>query len=95
MEIGVTGKYNLIENIFLTAAVLSHGTQYARIIEDSVFTVKKISGYVDLNAGLEYRYMKNLSFFANFNNILMSKYERWYAYPVEKFNFLAGLTYSF
>jgi hypothetical protein len=95
MEIGITGKYNLVENIFLNAALLSRGSQYARIIEDSVFTVKKMNGYVDLNAGVEYRYMKNLSFFANFNNILMSNYERWYAYPSEKFNFLAGLTYSF
>jgi hypothetical protein len=95
MEAGLTGRYNLFENIFLNATLLTRGTQYARVIEDSVFTVKKISGYVDLNAGVEYVYMKNLSFFANFNNILMSKYERWYAYPSEKFNFLVGLTYSF
>jgi hypothetical protein len=95
MEAGITGRYNLFENIYLNATLLTRGTQYARVIEDSVFTVKKIGSYVDLNAGVEYVYMKNLSFFANFNNILMSKYERWYGYPSERFNFLAGLAYSF
>jgi len=95
MEIGVTGKYILFDNIVLNATVLSRGNQYARVVEDSITTVKKVSGYVDLNAGVEFRYIKNLTFFANFNNILMSKYERWYAYPSEKFNFLAGMTYSF
>jgi hypothetical protein len=106
MEAGITGRYNLFENIYLNASLLIHGTQYERHFTDSSppfggpatsssFVVRPIDGYVDLNAGVEYVYMKNLSFFANFNNMLMSKYERWYGYPSEKFNFLAGLTYSF
>jgi hypothetical protein len=95
MLASITGRYNLLDNIYLNATFLTNGTQYARVTEDSIISIRKISGYVDLNAGVEYVYMKNLSFFAKFNNILMSGYKRWYGYPTEKFNFLAGLTYSF
>jgi hypothetical protein len=33
--------------------------------------------------------------FLNFNNIAGQRYERWYAYPTQKFNLLGGLTYTF
>ena len=95
MEGGVSGKYTLMDNIFIRATLFMRGNEYGRAMSDSISTVKKLSGYADMNAGVEYVYMKNLSFFANFNNILMTQYRRWYGYPVEKFNFLAGLTYSF
>jgi hypothetical protein len=90
-------RVNYIYNkqIILNATLLSNGAQYARIVSDSTFIAKKINGYADLNLGVEYRYLKNISFFLHVNNLLLAKYERWYNYPNEKINFLAGLTYAF
>jgi len=54
-----------------------------------------MKGLVDVNLGLEYRYTKFLSAFLNLNNLAAQRYQRWYAYPTQKFNLLGGLTYTF
>lgn len=77
---------------------------------DSTYTVE-FSGYdavegvdvyamtltpvVDFNLGVEYRYTERLSGFISLNNILIQRYQRWNQYPVQRFNVLAGITYSF
>ncbi len=53
-----------------------------------------LQGFVDANLGFEYRYTKDLSAFIRFNNLLNSRYQRWYGYPVQGFQVLGGLTYS-
>lgn len=50
---------------------------------------------VDLNAGLEYRISKPLSFFAKANNFGFQKYEQWLGYTSKSLNWLAGISYSF
>lgn len=55
----------------------------------------KIKPWGDINIAAEYRYSKLLSFYVNLNNLTFNKYQRWYNYPVYRFNALAGLTYSF
>ncbi len=54
-----------------------------------------LDSYVDVNFGLEYRYTKRLSAFINFNNIAAKRYQKWNKYPVQGFNALGGITYSF
>ncbi len=52
-------------------------------------------GAFDLNAGLEFRVMKNLLLWAQFNNITNSAYQRWNQYDVYGFNLLGGVTLQF
>ena len=61
--------------------------------KNSIYIID-LDSYVDANLGIEYRYTKDLSAFIRFNNLISSRYERWYGYPVQGFQVLGGLTYS-
>lgn len=49
----------------------------------------------NLYAGASYDVYKGFSAFVRLQNILNKKYQYYYNYPVEGFNFVAGLSYSF
>lgn len=49
----------------------------------------------NLYAGADYALLKNLSIFAQVNNLLNKEYVRYDAYPAQKLNFLAGLSLQF
>jgi hypothetical protein len=70
------------------------GTEF---INDQPISVvsDRIKPIVDANVGLEYRYTERLSGFLSLNNLLIQRYQRWNNYPVQRFNVMAGLTYSF
>jgi hypothetical protein len=55
----------------------------------------RLEGALDLNAGVEFRVIRNVKLWAQFNNILNREYERWNQYPVYGFNFLGGVVFSF
>jgi hypothetical protein len=50
---------------------------------------------MDLSAGLEFKIVKNVKLWAQFNNIFNDDYQRWNQYPVYGFNFLGGVVFSF
>lgn len=50
---------------------------------------------IDMNFNANYRITQNFSIFGQLNNFGFQKYERWFGYPVQSFNFLAGLSYAF
>lgn len=89
-------KAGLDDKITARADIFWIGPQFARTVDSTgAFTATKLKGLVDANIALEYRYTKFLSFFAHFNNLAAQRYYRWNEYPTQKFNFLAGLSYSF
>ncbi len=55
----------------------------------------KTGGAMDVSAGLEFRIVKNIKLWAQFNNIFNKEYERWKQYQVYGFNFLGGVVFSF
>lgn len=96
------GKYSLKEKIIVSLDVYYLYEQYAKTYgldttqTNPVVTVPvKLKGLTDVNLGLEYRYNKSLAAFVNFNNIAGVRYYRWHQYPSQRFNFIAGLSYSF
>ena len=95
-KLTLNGYYTMGEKIFLTTqwsyVTSRYAVDYNDINGDGYTTLK---GFLDANLGVEYRYTKVMSFFANFNNFTASKYSRWYNYPSYRFGALAGLTYSF
>lgn len=50
---------------------------------------------VDLNVQGSYSITQDFSVFARLNNFGFQRYERWLGYPVQSFNFLGGISYSF
>jgi len=50
---------------------------------------------IDLNVKGTYSITQNFSVFAQLNNFGFQSYERWLGYPVQNFNFLGGISYSF
>lgn len=88
-------NYIIAERLILKGVLTSYGKQYAKVYENKDWTKQEIDAWLDLSLGAEFRYNKNLSIFADFNNVMSDAYQRWYNYPVQKLNFIGGVTYSF
>ncbi|MFL5738956.1 MAG: hypothetical protein ACJ75B_01960 [Flavisolibacter sp.] len=56
---------------------------------------KNLPAAADFSAGLEFKIVKNVKLWAQFNNIFNKSYQRWNQYPVYGFNFLGGVVFSF
>lgn len=98
-----SGIYDLSNKILVRADFFLIGKQYARTFETlttnnnviSTSVAQELSGVLDANLSIEYRYTKKLSAFINFNNIGSVRYQRFQDYPTQRFGVLGGLTYSF
>ncbi len=55
----------------------------------------KLKAAFDLSTGLEFTVMPKLSLWAQFNNLLNNRYQRWNQYEVLGFNVLGGIVYQF
>ncbi|WP_050784945.1 TonB-dependent receptor [Capnocytophaga sp. oral taxon 338] len=54
-----------------------------------------LKGFFDLNFSTDYTFLKQWTIFVNLNNVAGENYLRWTNYPVQGFQFLAGVKYSF
>jgi hypothetical protein len=86
-------RYNLRNKILANFDVVALGKRKAKE-SDAVSAYKELASVLDFNLGLEYRYTKILSIWLRFNNFTASKYEMWNQYPTQRFNMMAGITYS-
>jgi len=57
--------------------------------------IYRLEGFMDANLKVEYRYNRRLSGWVQFNNMLATRYQRFNAYPVQRFNAMMGFTYGF
>lgn len=55
----------------------------------------KLSSILDIGAGAEYEIIKRLNIFVQANNLLNSKYQRWYGYDAFGLNIIAGARLKF
>lgn len=75
-------------------------TAYATLM-DQIYALNalheevKLDGVYDLGLGAEYQIIPRLSVFANLNNLLNNRYQRWYGYEVIGFNVFGGLRLKF
>lgn len=58
---------------------------------DTNLISKKLKAYADLGVGAEWSLAKNISLFAQVNNLLNSKYERWMGYQAYGMNLFGGI----
>ena len=55
----------------------------------------ELDQYIDLNAGIKYVFNERLTAFVKGHNLLNTRYERFYHYPVQGIQVLGGITYKF
>lgn len=95
LKISATGEYMLRDKYVLKAEFFVVGSQYAPEMAGGVETAKTLSGYPDLNLGVDYKYNKVFTAFLNLNNIANVAYYTWDNYEMERFNLLIGVRLGF
>ena len=102
LQFCLRGSYNLYDKFLVNlsakietgrkAKVYSSGED---IIEKNEQYAKSLGAIVDINLGVEYRYNTRVSAFLQINNLASQQYYRWYNYPVQPIQVMAGVTARF
>ncbi len=87
-ELKSSMRAKLIKDLYLKADLYNFAATW---YPDKENGVKRSGSAFDLNAGLEFKLVKNIDLWVQFNNILNQKYERWNQYPVLGFQVLGGV----
>ena len=82
-----TRKALIMETLFLDPAYNS--------VNPPVLKSFNLDTAFDMNVRGTYKITEKFSVFAQLNNFGFQKYQRWFGYPVQSFNFLAGISYAF
>jgi hypothetical protein len=92
LETEFSAKYRYNKFLF-SLDMFGVGKRYAKAFEPDVayYTLKSV---LDFNLGVEYRYLKSLSFFFKLNNFIGAQYYRWNYYPSQRISAMVGFTYS-
>lgn len=92
LEFSASMRWQVMKDLYVNSELWAFdGARYMGLSGE---TYKGETGF-DLNAGVEFRVLKNLNLWVQFNNILNNNYERWHRYEVFGFNVLGGIVYSF
>lgn len=94
-EVKFNGQYLIGDKIVIHADLVYRGPSKAPVYINGDLYGETLKAWLDVSAGIEYRYHKRFGIFANFNNITASQYQYWYNYPSYGFNFMAGVNYIF
>lgn len=92
-DLTLSAHYNLRNKILVDFDVIGLGKRKVKTFETATSS-RDLESVLDFNLGLEYRYTKILSFWMRFNNFTASRYYMWNQYPAQRFNMMAGFTYS-
>ncbi len=102
MQFIVRGSYNLFDKLLFNLDLNMEEGRKALVYgpgenvkEESGQYVRNLGFIADVNLGIEYRYNKRISAFVQMNNIASQGYMRWYNAPVQRFQFLGGVTFRF
>ncbi len=94
--------YNITEQLSVSADFYLIGMRKALIISETAlwplsqeFKSYNLDTAFDMNVRGNYKITEKFSVFAQLNNFGFQKYQRWFGYPVQSFNFLAGASYAF
>lgn len=102
MQFIIRGYYNLFDKVLFNLDLnMEEGRKalvYAAgedVKEENGQYIVDLGFIADVNLGIEYRYNKRISAFIQMNNIASQGYMRWYNAPVQRFQFLGGVTFRF
>lgn len=99
----IRGKYNLYDRLIFHMDLTLETGRRSRVFNPAIPNITNDDGVLsvplgvllDANISAEYRYNKRMSFFVNFNNFAAQRYQRWFDYPVQGFQFMLGATFRF
>jgi outer membrane receptor protein involved in Fe transport len=91
IELRSSVRLQVMKDLYLNTELFAFDGPWVMLKNDR----KNLQGSFDLSAGLEFRVVKNVKVWAQFNNIFNREYQRWYQYPTYGFNFLGGVVFSF
>jgi len=92
--------YQIDEHWFAGAGLYYVGERKDQFYEEGTLTPTApititLDSYFDANVHLGYKINDQFAIFAKGNNLVNKRYERWFNYPVQGIQFLAGATYQF
>jgi hypothetical protein len=94
-DLNFTTRYAWGKKLVVKAEMFMYGKYSVPEPEPLIGTVKELDGLVDVNLGAEYRITSWMSAFAQVNNLLSDQYYIWQNYPMQRINFVAGLSWIF
>ena len=94
-DLNFTTRYAWKKKLVIKADLFVFGKYSVPEPDPLIGKVKELNGLVDLNLSAEYRITSWMSAFAQVNNVISDKYFIWQNYPMQRFNFIAGLAWIF
>jgi hypothetical protein len=94
-KVTLSGNYTFLEKYTIDAAIFLFGKAFYKDFRGNEIITGDLPSSLDLNAGFTYQHNRYFSSFLKLNNILNQKYERWHNYPLQGFQVMAGLGFSF
>ncbi len=89
-------NFNIKNKVYPHVDIIAMSTQSQRTgLVDSKYTQSTMKPFYDISAGIDFRFRPKLSLFVQANNIMSTRYQRWYNYSVYGFNAIGGLTFIF
>lgn len=90
-----TVNYNFNPQWNFETEVFVSGERFAQGNKSSLFQPIRLKPIADINVAVNYRITEQFSVFAQCNNLINNRYERFYNYPVQGFQLLAGIKLLF
>lgn len=87
--------YNMGNKFFIRSELYTMNQRVTQLVSATDKKDITLSGLVDVNLGIDYRYNRNVKIFLNLNNLTNNQYQRWLNLPVFGFNVLGGLGITF
>jgi hypothetical protein len=84
-----------VERLVLAASLKFEGNRYAPVWKSGLLTEHELKPWLDLNVGAEYAISEQFTVFAELNNMLGTRYERFYNYPVQGLQLFGGVSFRF
>jgi hypothetical protein len=94
-EVGLDAGYTFLEKYTIRGSILALGSKYARSFKSGEIVTVKMAGAFDLGFGLEYQVNEMISAYLDGSNLLNQHYQRWYNYPVQGIQVMAGVRLTF
>lgn len=89
-------NFNIKNKVYPHFDIVAMSLQKQRTgLDDKNYKSSTLNAFYDISAGIDFRFRPKLSLFVQANNIVSSRYQRWYSYPVYGFNAVGGLTMIF
>ncbi|MDR1698726.1 MAG: hypothetical protein LBR75_02735, partial [Prevotellaceae bacterium] len=98
-EICLSGNYKITDKINLSASGYVATVREIPFEKydyyDTKIEIINLDPIIDFSLGATYKINNSFTAFLQANNIFATKYHIWYGYNAQRFNAMAGLTYSF